>query len=152
MIEDYGAMHELPDAACQPERDLEYRLIYRISQPPNEEGNLTSGLSHIAVTINLFEWAGVPPGQMHLVGIIHGDATPAALSGEAYDRQFGRTNPDADLIHQLVQHGVRIYVCGQSVLNHGYRREDVNQEVVFALSALSVLATHQVKGYALMHY
>jgi intracellular sulfur oxidation DsrE/DsrF family protein len=152
MIERYGALHKLPDAACQPDTNLDYRIVYRISSPPPKEEEPTPGLSHIALTINLFEWAGVPNEHMHLAGVIHGEATPAALSGEVYWRVYGRPNPDADLIHQLAEHGVTLYVCGQSVYDRGYSETDVNPEVVFALSALTVLPAYQLKGYALMHY
>lgn len=152
MIEGYGAIQKLPDAACQPDKNLEYRIIYRISSPPEKEGDPTPGLSHIALTINLFEWAGVPGEHLHLAGVVHSGATPATLTPEAYRRDFGRVNPDADLIRQLTQNGVALYVCGQSVLKHGYRRDDVNPEVTYALSALSVLPAYQMKGYALMHY
>jgi intracellular sulfur oxidation DsrE/DsrF family protein len=152
MIERYGAIRKLPDAACRPDKNLDYRIVCRISSPPEKEGDPTPGLSHIALTINLFEWAGVPAEHLHLAGVIHSGATPAALTPEMYQRKFGRANPDADLIRQLTQSDVTLYVCGQSVLNHGYRQDDVNPEVIFALSALSVLPAYQLKGYALMHY
>ena len=152
MIERYGAIQELPDAACQPERDLQYRILYDISRPPKREGEPSPGLTHIARTINLLEWGGVPADHLHLAGVIHAEATPAALTREAYRRKHNRVNPDADLIRQLTQHGVVIYVCGQSVLNQGYRQDDVNPEVAFALSSLTVLANYQLKGYALMPY
>jgi intracellular sulfur oxidation DsrE/DsrF family protein len=152
MIERYGAMHKLPRAACQPDKMLDYRIVYRISRPsPNDEAP-TPGLSHIALTINLFEWAGVPREHLHLAGVIHGDATPAALREEVYQKVFGRPNPDGDLIHQLTRQGVSLYVCGQSVYDRGYTEPEVNPEMVFALSALTVLTAYQLKGYALMHY
>jgi intracellular sulfur oxidation DsrE/DsrF family protein len=152
MIDQYGSIHELPDAACQPHKDQEYRIIFRISRLPKQMSDPSPGFLHLALTINLFEWAGVPRENLHLAGVIHGDATPAALSPEVYGRKFSRVNPDADLIHQLTHHDVKIYVCGQSILDRGYRQDDVNPEVIFALSALSVLPAYQLKGYALMHY
>jgi intracellular sulfur oxidation DsrE/DsrF family protein len=152
MIEGYGALHPLPEAACQPDTRLNYRIIYRISSPSPKEDGPTPGLSHIALTLNLFEWAGVPKEHLHLAGVIHGEATYAALNQEAYRSVHGRDNPDSELIHRLVEHGVILYVCGQSVLDRGFTEKEVNPEVVFALSALTVLPAYQLKGYALMQY
>ncbi len=152
MIDGYGTAHALPQAACQPDTSLDYRIVYRISNPPLKKGDPTPGLSHIALTINLFEAAGVPRRHLHLVGVIHGEATPAALREEVYLNVYGRLAPDADLIHQLKEHGVTLYVCGQSVYDRGYSEREVNPEVIFAVSALTVLPFYQLEGYALMHY
>jgi intracellular sulfur oxidation DsrE/DsrF family protein len=152
MINQYGILHQLPKAACQPDRNLDYRIVYRISNRSPHMGEPTPGLSHIALTINLFEWAGIPQEHQHLVGVIHGEATSAALKKEVYQKAYNRPHPDTDLIHQLTAHGVILYVCGQSVYDRGFREDQVNPEVIFALSALTVLPTYQLKGYALMHY
>lgn len=152
MIKRYGSIHQLPDAAGQPEEGLEYRIMFSITRPPVNRHEPSPGFLHMASTVNLFESAGVPPEHRHLAGIVHGDATPAVLSEPAYWRTFGEGNPNADLIRDLAEHGVRICVCGQSFLNSGFRKHDLHRDVTLALSALTVLPTYQLKGYALMTY
>jgi intracellular sulfur oxidation DsrE/DsrF family protein len=152
MIDPYSPIHELPEAAGQPEKDLEYRLLYSITRQGRKAGDLNPGLLHIALTINLFEWAGVPKKNMHLKGIVHGDTIAVVLSEEAYWKKFGRPNPDLDLIHKLRRYGVEILACGQTFLNQGFQASDLNPDITFALSALPVLSTCQLRGYALMQY
>jgi len=152
MIDPYSPIHKLPDAAGQPEKDLDYRILYSITRQARKEGDLNPGLLHIALTINLYEWAGIRRENMQLSGIVHGDSISAVLSEEAFWKKFGRSNPDLDLIRKLKRHGVEIFACGQTFLNQGFQRQDMNPDITCALSALSVLSTCQLKGYALMTY
>jgi intracellular sulfur oxidation DsrE/DsrF family protein len=152
MIEWYGAIHELPDAAGQPEKDLDYKIIFAIATPPGRPGSTSPGLFHIARTLNLFEWAGVPRDHIHLAASVYGDATPLALSNNAFERRFNRPNPDSDLVTELVDHGVPVLVCGQSFLNAGFRLDELHPAVTLTLSALTVLPTYQLKGYVPMVY
>jgi intracellular sulfur oxidation DsrE/DsrF family protein len=152
MIDPYSPVRELPDAAGQPEKDLDYRLLFSITRQARNPGGLNPGLLHIALTINLFEWAGIPRENMHLKAVVHGDSISIVLAEEPYWKKFGRSNPDLDLIRKLKHHGVEILGCGQTFLNQGFDRRDLNPDITFALSALSVLSTCQLKGYALMTY
>lgn len=152
MIKRYGTIHQLPDAVGQPDKELDYRIIFSIARPPVNRHEPSPGFLHLARTVNLFESAGIPPEHRHLAGIVHGEATPAVLSEPAYWRTFGEGNPNADLIRDLGKDGVNICVCGQSFFNGGFRRHDLHPDVTLALSALTVLPTCQLKGYALMTY
>ncbi|NYT21579.1 MAG: DsrE family protein [Methanomicrobiales archaeon] len=152
MIRRYGSIHELPEAAGQPEKDLDYRIIFSISRPPGKQQEPSPGLLHMASTVNFLESGGVTDDHRHLAGIVHGQATPAALSERAYWRIFGEGSPNADLIRDLTEHGVRICVCGQSFFNSGFQKHDLHRDVTLALSTLTVLPACQLKGYALMIY
>jgi intracellular sulfur oxidation DsrE/DsrF family protein len=152
MISPYSPIRELPDAAGQPDKNLEYRLVFSVTRKAMNPGDLNPGLRHIALTINLFEWSGIPREHMKLKGIVHGDTIEVVLNEEAYQKNFSRSNPDLDLISRLKEHGVEILACGQTFLNQGFERRDLNADITFALSALSVLSTCQLKGYALMQY
>ena len=152
MIERYGAIQELPDTAGQPDKELDYRIIYAISGAAPRVGDPSPGLLHIARTLNLFEWAQVPRERIHLKAAVYGAATPVALFKEAFTARFNRPNPDSDLIGQLVGNGVEILVCGQSFLNAGFRLDELDPLVTLSLSALTVIPNCQLKGYALMVY
>ena len=45
-----------------------------------------------------------------------------------------------------------MYVCGQALAEHHIAQTEVNPRVTIALSALTVLPTYQLKGYALMPF
>jgi intracellular sulfur oxidation DsrE/DsrF family protein len=152
MIERYGAIHKLPDASGQPEKDLDYRIIYAIAGAGGKAGDPSPGLLHIARTLNLFEWADIPREHMHLKAAVYGDATPVVLSDGAFKMRFNRHNPNSDLIDQLVRNGVEILVCGQSFLNAGFRPDELDPAVTLSLSALTVIPNFELKGYARMMY
>jgi intracellular sulfur oxidation DsrE/DsrF family protein len=152
MIKDYGSAHPLPDAAMQPDKNIQYKLLFDVTKAPKEPGKPTPGLDHLARLINLFETAGIPAHDMRLVAVIHGDATPGVLKEEYYQEQAQGENPNLDLLHALKQSGVQLFVCGQSLVQQGYGDSWVSEDVSVALSALSVLSTLQMMGYALMPY
>jgi intracellular sulfur oxidation DsrE/DsrF family protein len=152
MIERYGAIHKLPDAPGQPEKDLDYRIIYAIARAAGKAGDPSPGLLHIARTLNLLEWADIPREHIHLNAAVYGDATPVVLSNNAFKTRFNRPNPDSDLISQLVGNGVEILVCGQSFLNAGFRPDELDPGVTLSLSALTVIPNFELKGYVLMVY
>lgn len=152
MIKNYGSIHELPNAAVQPDPNLDYKIVYSITKAAENQDQQNSGLLHIARTINLYAWAGIPVGEMHLAGVVHGPATPIVLSNPVYKQNFAHDNPDLDLIDQLSQAGVELFICGQSLLGYGYERDALAPGVTFALSALTVLPNYQLNGYALLNY
>ena len=57
-------------------------------------------------------------------------------------------NPNLDLLHQLHEAGVEIYVCGQSLVSQGQRPEEVAVFVDVAVSALTSLVNLQADGYS----
>lgn len=152
IIEDYGSMHYLPDAAVQPDSDLDYKLLFDCRIEPDQSDGVNSGLNHAARLINIFGASGVPPSQMSLAAVLSGGAAKAALNNDEYRQRFGRDNPDRELMHELRALGVAIYVCGQSLIEKGYGLDTTDDSVAVASSALTVLANLQLEGYALMSY
>lgn len=71
------------------------------------------------------------------------DVTPAVhdVSGE--------TTSSSDLIAALIDHGVRIIVCGQSAAYYDVRTDDLLPDVEMALSAMTAHALLQQQGYTL---
>jgi hypothetical protein len=73
MIKNYGSIHELPNAAVQPDPQLDYKIVFSITKVAEKQGQQNSGLLHIARTINLYAWAGISVGKLHLGGVVHGE-------------------------------------------------------------------------------
>ena len=81
--------------------------------------------------------------------MVHGGATPAVLKNEVFKSRFKIDNPNLKLINDLKKGaGARLYVCGQALADDGFKDEWVNEEIQVALSALVVVPTFQLKGYA----
>ncbi|MCL5268245.1 MAG: DsrE family protein [Bacteroidetes bacterium] len=150
VIKGYGPVHPLPDAAIQPDKSLNYKILFDITQAAKEKGKVNPALDHLARLINVFASAGMMPDKMKLVAIIHGPATPVVLNNEEFKSKFGIDNPDIKLINDLKKSGVVFYVCGQALADNSYEHKWVNKGITIALSALTVVPTYQLRGYALM--
>ncbi len=81
--------------------------------------------------------------------VFHGDATLAVLNDDAYSAKFNaKGNPNLDLLHQLHEQGVELFVCGQTLISKEAKPEEVAVFVDTAVSALTVVVNLQADGYA----
>ena len=81
--------------------------------------------------------------------VFHGDATLAVLNDDAYSAKFNtKGNPNLDLLHQLHEQGVELFVCGQTLISKDAKPEEVAVFVDTAVSALTVVVNLQADGYA----
>jgi intracellular sulfur oxidation DsrE/DsrF family protein len=94
----------------------------------------------------------VPSRNIKIVASIHGDASFLTLNNEAYQKKFGKPNPNLDIIDKLRANGVNLFVCSQATASRNIDYESINKKVTPALSGLSVLATYQLGGYVYMPY
>lgn len=150
IIKGYGPVHPLPNAAVQPDKSLNYKILFDVTHAAKNNKKVNPALAHIARLINVYASAGVMPGKMKLVAVIHGPATPVVLNNEAFKAKFGIDNPNIKLIDELKKNGVVFYVCGQALADNNYEHKWVNKDITIALSALTVVPTYQLMGYALM--
>ena len=74
------------------------------------------------------------------------------LSDDAYQKKFGKKNPNTKVIDLLTQYGVKLFVCSQATAAWGIDEKSINIKIQRAFSGLSVLATYQLNGYILMPY
>ncbi len=147
-----GRIVSLPHAAVQPDKKLKYKVIFDIIKGPKKKGAILPGLFKVARLINVFDSAGMPPSKMDLVAVLHGPATEAVLKPAAYLKKHGHPNPDLKVIAVLKKVGVKLYVCGQALAEHKIKHADVNPDITIALSALTVVPTYQLLGYAYMSF
>ena len=85
-----------------------------------------------------------------MVASIHGEATFITLNNNAYRDKFGRDNPNLNLIKQLKENRVELYVCSQATASRKINNRDLNINVIPALSGIAVLANHLLQGFTLM--
>lgn len=153
VIHGYGLEMPLPHAAVQPDTTIQYKIIFEITKAPRQKGDVTPGLEHLARLINVYDDAGIPPSKLKLVAVVTGPATRLVLNNELYQKKFKQKNPDAQLVKLLKEKGgVTFYVCGQALHGMGYNEKDVLPQFQVALSALTVVPTYELRGYALMSF
>nr|CBX31756.1 hypothetical protein N47_N25810 [uncultured Desulfobacterium sp.] len=76
VIKGYGPVHLLPDAAVQPDKSIDYKILFDITKAADNKVKINQGLDHIARLINVFASAGMMPNKMKLVAVIHGASAP----------------------------------------------------------------------------
>ena len=149
IIKGYGEVKYFDQAASQLNKQLEYKLIFDIKSNQVKNG-VNKGLWTIARTLNLFELSGIPSKKIEIVASIHGEATFITLNSNAYQDKFGRDNPNSNLINQLKENRVELYVCSQATSSRKINNRDLNINVIPALSGIAVLSNHLLQGFTLM--
>ena len=148
VIKGNGRVRRLPDAAVQPDKSLQYKVLFGIIHPSEKPEQLSIGLDHVARFINLLGTNNLNSSNYKIAVIVGGPAAPLVMDNENYKARFGVDNPNTDLIKTLKDNGVEIFVCGQSLGDFDVKQETVDKNVTTALSFMVVSTTYQLKGYA----
>ena len=149
LIKGYGGIQFSEEVAEPFAAEERYQLLFDITSDARK-GRASRSLWRVARTLNLLAASGVPSENIAIVVALHGGATKMALSNEAYQLLFQKNNPDAALLETLAQNQVRFFVCSQAMIARSYPLHQLNPNVKAALSALTVVANYQKKGYILM--
>lgn len=105
-----------------------------------EGGSLNRTLVSAARFINMHGRAGVETDRINVAVVVHGTAVHD-VSGD--------DSASAELVAALIEHGVRIIVCGQSAAYYDVTTEDLLPGVEMALSAMTAHALLQQQGYTI---
>ena len=152
VVKNFGSVSEVPFAVEKPDPKLDYKIIVEVSSTNERQELVHEFFDKVANVVNLHALGGVPANKLHVVMVIHGPAAQFVVNDEAYQKKFGMNNPNIPLFAALKEAGVKIFVCGQSVLKRNIDPETITPEVAVALSAVTTLTTYQLKGYAVLKY
>lgn len=146
----YGKISAVSGAANLPDRSLHYRVIFSVTKAADAPAKVSPSLEKVARFLNLLGSQGITPPQTDVVVILHGPATPVAFKDEAYRARYGVPNPNLPLIRALRSAGATVHVCGQALVAQKIDQPSVSPDVITDLSAMTTIATLQLKGWALM--
>ena len=149
IIKDYGTIYGL-DNVTLPDKTQEYKIVIDLKPSNNDFDKVNKGLINVARALNLHAVGGIPKEQLHIAVAIHYTATPIVLDNVGYQKKYGVDNPNLELISQLKDAGVEIYICGQSLVARKYAFENVNPDITIALSMLTVVTEKMGEGYSLL--
>ena len=138
VIEGYGPVADI-DVTLPVPKGAVFRHSFDISRQA-EDGEPNRTLVSAARFINMHARAGVDEERIRLAVVVHGTAVHD-VSGE--------TASSAGLVATLIDHGVRIIVCGQSAVYYDVKTDDLLPGVEMALSAMTAHALLQQQGYTL---
>jgi intracellular sulfur oxidation DsrE/DsrF family protein len=146
VIKTHGTVVGMPEAAQQPRQGSKIVVDVTAGGDP---GKLNPAVAKVAKYLNIYAAAGREPADCNIAVVFHGDATLAILNPDAYGAEFATEgNPNTELLMQLHEAGVEMYVCGQSLDSKGKSQDDVLVFVETAVSALTACVNLQSDGYA----
>jgi predicted peroxiredoxin len=150
VLKNGGAIYEVPEAEPIADLSMPYKMVFELFTNADKIDTIHPGLDKMARLVNLHRYAGVKKENFELAIFIHQTATPIVLSDEAHKKRYGVPNPNTRLINEMVNNGVKIYVCGQSLYKRKLAGETRNPNIKVVLSAMVGISTLLSKGYVLM--
>lgn len=146
VIPKHGSVVRLPNAVHQPREGTKVLIdVTRGSEP----AELNAAIEKVAKYLNIYAGGGEKPVKGQFAVVFHGEATLAVLNSEAYSARFHtKGNPNLDLLHQIHEQGVELFVCGQTLVSKDAKPDEVAFFIDTAVSALTVVVNLQSEGYA----
>lgn len=152
VIKSHGGVFEIPNAAEKPDPAMVYNIVIEVERESDKPDTINWALNNVARLLNLHAVGGVPAKNMNVVLAIHGGATYSTMNNEAYREKYKKDNPNLILYQELEKAGVKMVVCGQSLVARKVDRTRLVPEVKVAVSMLTTLTTYQMKGYAVLKF
>ena len=147
VFEEFGPVADVPDADVAIPEDASFHVAFDVARAA-QDGQLDRGFESAARLINMHARAGVAPMENRAAVVVHGAAVFDLLSAEgwaAHDREDA--NGSAAMVREMLDHGVRFIVCGQSAAAQGITADQLIEGVEMDLSAMTAHALLQQRGY-----
>jgi intracellular sulfur oxidation DsrE/DsrF family protein len=144
----YGKMVPIDGLAVLPDPALRYRVLFSVTTPAKDPKELNHSLEKVARFANLLASAGVRPQPGDLVAIVYSGATPIVTNDATYAALTKvEKNPNLDLIKKLQDAGVTVAVCRQALAGREIDPATVAPGVRVDASAITTIATLQLRGW-----
>ncbi|MDT7951419.1 MAG: DsrE family protein [Acetobacteraceae bacterium] len=151
VIDGYGAIAPVPEAKERPDRSLRYRVLFSVTKAAASPDQVNPTLEKVARFVNLLGADGVRPAAGEVAVVIHGPATVLVMHDPAYgERTKVARNPNLPLVKALRAAGVSVRVCSQALIGNTIDPAVVSKDIEIDVSALTTMATLQLRGWALI--
>ncbi|MCW8807836.1 MAG: DsrE family protein [Rhodanobacter sp.] len=150
VIPKFGGVHPRPDVDVQPDPNANYKVFVDVVSAPRDMGKPMGSLKRLARLVNLMGYAKVPPGHVHIVALLDGDAELAGVINARYREHFKKDNPNLEILHALKKAGVKLMICSQALAGAGLKDSDVDPSVTITLSAVMDPVVYGQRGYTFM--
>jgi intracellular sulfur oxidation DsrE/DsrF family protein len=121
---------------------------------PGAKGERNAALSRALAFYEHMEKAGVDAARVKTAVVVHGRAIYDIADAERYAEAYGDdvSNPNADIVAELVERGAEIWVCGVAAVNRGVGDDDILPGVRMAPAAMIAHAELQRRGFSINPY
>lgn len=145
-----GTPQDIPGAMERPDRALQYRILFDVSEPNRDKDQPHQTLRRAGSLLNAMAANGVKPETGAIAIVVHGAPDANLLTDTAHIKRFGKPNPSLALLEELAAAGVSIRICGQSYLARGYARAELHPAVQLDLMAMVTIANLMAQGYGVV--
>lgn len=150
-IQGYGAIEVVPFEIEKSDPSISYKILTELNSGSNKKDEIYDPLDYVARMVNALAYADIPPEKVEMAMVIYSGATFTVLNNEEYQKRFGMDNPNIQVIQKLNAAGVKIYVCGQSMMKQNLTPDKIQQGLTISSSRIAATAELLHKGYLLMN-
>ena len=126
---------------------LTYRFAWALAESADSAGHVTPGFLAPARVLNTLVADGVPRERIHLAIVARGPAAIDMLDNDAYRAIKGRDNPNLPILRALSAQGVRLIVCGQTMMGRKLPRDGFPPFVLVSRAATVAQARLAAEGF-----
>lgn len=152
IIMDYGYVWSIAAPDFKTDTTKTYKVVFDIMDSPADLSQTNASLETAARFLNMHAQSGLPLEQLKVALVVHNKASKDVAHSAAYDKKYGVTNPNEDLMKQLMNAGAKIIFCGQSSVSRGFGKQDLIEGVQISLSAMTALIQLQDDNYRLIKF
>ena len=152
IIKNFGQTFSVENPDIKTDTSVDLKVIFDVSSTSSKHNVINKNIVTAARFLNMHANEGMKPSQLKVAITIHGAAWKDVLTDGAYKTKFGVVNPNTKLIKELNEAGVDIIICGQTASFRKMDKSLVNQDVKFALSAMTALLQYQNNGYKFIKF
>lgn len=129
------------------------RVVYQVSSDEWKKG-VGKAFVYLKSLSGLYDESAIPRQERHINAVFHGDAGYWMLTDDAYNTHTKTTagNPNKAIIRELVEMGVSIELCNQTMKSEGWSSEDVLPTVKIVIGAYPRIIDLQMQGYAYIKF
>ena len=116
--------------------------------------NVGLGLACVRRLVEDYETMGIPSNEVHLSAVFHGDAAYWMLKDRpyaAFTKKAG-PNPNQAIIRELIDLGVSVEVCAQTMHERGWSKEDLLPGIRIVAGAYPRIIDLEQQGYAYVRF
>lgn len=148
-IKKFGKIKNYENVAIKPDPKQEYKVLMRITQA-QEKYDVNKKLWYVARLYNLLRAADVPHKNIHIVAVFSGKAYDVAYNEATYKEKKKKENPNTELIDTLIERGIELHICGQTIADNNLDYEkNFNPKVKLTFSAMTDVIVYSKKDYVI---
>lgn len=147
-IKDFGTAYPIKERTFHLPAATSLRAVFDIYDNRAKVAGRNKLIDSIARLLNMHALNGHEIERFQIIAVVHGRGIYDVLSDKAYQKRFGKPNPNRKLIQALQAAGVRFMVCGQTLRFANIEASELLDKVDVALSAMTVLIYYQNQGFA----